>query len=68
MNRKLLEILACPICKAEVDYKKNEKLLIWHKCKVGYHIRNEIPVMTPEEATDYIDGEKTRWFCNYNSR
>ena len=60
MNRKLLEILACPICKAEIDYKKNEKLLICHKCKVGYPIRSGIPVMIPEEATDYIDDEKTK--------
>jgi len=60
MNRKLLEILACPICKAEIDFKKIDKLLVCHKCKVGYPIKNGIPVMIPEEAIEYNDDKKTK--------
>ena len=59
MNKKLLEILACPICKAEIDYKKIEKLLVCYKCKVGYPIKNGIPVMIPEEAIEYNDDKNT---------
>lgn len=60
MNRKLLEILACPICKAKIDYKKIKKLLVCYKCKVGYPIKNGIPVMIPEEAIEYNDYKKTK--------
>lgn len=50
LDDKLLEILACPKCKGDLEYdRKNEKLLC-HKCKLAYRIEDDIPVMLIEEA------------------
>ena len=47
---KLLEILACPACKGDVEYlAKNEKLKCT-ECKRKYPIREGIPIMLIDEA------------------
>lgn len=43
LNSKLLEVLACPLCKAALTSAKNE--LICNKCKLAYPIEDGIPVM-----------------------
>jgi len=48
IDKELLEILACPVCKADVVLKKNK--LQCTKCKRLYPIRNGIPIMLEEEA------------------
>ncbi len=50
MNSKLLEILACPICKGRLTYDKAGQELLCSFDKLAYPIRDEIPVMLPEEA------------------
>ena len=50
MDRKLLEILVCPLCKGELIYKREEKEFICKFDKLAYPIRDEIPVMLEEEA------------------
>ena len=50
LNKKLLEILACPVCKSSVELKGNK--IICHKCKKYYPIRDGIPVMLVDEAKD----------------
>ena len=50
LDKKLLEILACPKCKGELEYQpKEQKLLCW-SCKLGYRIEDDIPVMLIDEA------------------
>jgi uncharacterized protein YbaR (Trm112 family) len=51
MDKKLLEILACPKCKSSIERKDNK--LICRKCKKYYPIKDGIPVMLIEEAKDY---------------
>ncbi|HEY2944418.1 MAG TPA: Trm112 family protein [Vicinamibacteria bacterium] len=48
----LLEILACPVCKTPVVpvHKKGEGLRC-NQCKRVYPVRDDIPIMLPEEAT-----------------
>ena len=48
INKKLLEILACPFCKGDVELKENK--LICKKCGRRYPIRDGIPVMLIDEA------------------
>jgi hypothetical protein len=48
IDSKLLEILACPKCKGELDYK--EERLTCHSCKLSYPIKDGIPVMLIDEA------------------
>lgn len=45
MDRTLLEILACPICKGELVYDQKNNELICRFDRVAYPIINNIPVM-----------------------
>lgn len=50
IDMKLIEILACPACKGDVEYDaKNEKILCT-ECKRKYPVRDGIPVMLIDEA------------------
>lgn len=48
MDNKLLEILACPKCKGDLEFIGNS--LICHKCKLRYRIEDDIPIMLIDEA------------------
>ena len=48
IDPKLLEILACPVCKTEV--KLEGERLVCVACGRRYPIRDGIPVMLVEEA------------------
>lgn len=50
MDNKLLDILACPICKGELHYDKENSELICEKDKLAFPIRDDIPVMLESEA------------------
>jgi len=50
MDKKLLDILACPICKGPLEYKKNDNELVCKADKLAYPIRDDIPVMLEDEA------------------
>ncbi|MFP4306187.1 MAG: Trm112 family protein [Desulfococcaceae bacterium] len=46
----LLEILVCPQCKGDLKLTEAEDGLICEPCGLIYEIRDDIPVMLPEEA------------------
>ena len=46
-----LDILVCPVCKTRVKLLADESGLKCGTCQRIYPIRDEIPVMLPEEAT-----------------
>ncbi len=48
IDKDLLGILACPVCKVSVELK--EEHLVCTKCKRRYPIRDDIPIMLVEEA------------------
>jgi uncharacterized protein len=50
LDTKLLEILACPNCRGEVDYKESEQVIECRNCHYRYPVRDDIPVMLVEEA------------------
>jgi uncharacterized protein YbaR (Trm112 family) len=50
MDKKLLDILVCPVCKGPLVYRKDARELICSPCRLAYPIRDDIPVMLPEEA------------------
>jgi uncharacterized protein YbaR (Trm112 family) len=50
LNKKLLEIIACPKCRGGLDYKKKEQKLFCKKCRLAYKIENGIPIMLAEKA------------------
>ena len=57
MDARLLEILVCPICKANLDYRKADKELVCKPCKLAFPIRDDIPVMLEDEARPLAEGE-----------
>ena len=50
INPKLLEILACPVCKTDVKLTADDKGLKCVQCHRVYPIKEDIPVMLIEEA------------------
>lgn len=57
MDKTLLEILACPVCKSSVLYQKQSQELVCKACRVAYPIRDEIPVMLIDEARELATEE-----------
>jgi uncharacterized protein YbaR (Trm112 family) len=51
IDKELLEILACPKCKGEVQLNEKQDGLICNRCRLMYPIREGIPVMLMDEAT-----------------
>lgn len=52
MNKKLLDILVCPICKGKLVYRKEAGELICKVDRLAFPIRDDIPVMLVEEARE----------------
>lgn len=50
LDRKLLELLVCPVTKTTLEYDAEGQELISRAAKLAYPIRNGIPIMLPEEA------------------
>ena len=50
MDKKLLDILACPVCKGPLVYRQEKGELICKVDRLAYPIRDDIPVMLEEEA------------------
>lgn len=48
IDKELLNILACPACKADVELKENK--LVCKRCKRAYPIKDGIPIMLIEES------------------
>ena len=50
MDPRLLDILACPICKGPLKYHRAEKVLTCRLDRLAFPIRDNVPVMLEEEA------------------
>ena len=50
MDRRLLEILVCPLCKGELIHQKERRELICRADRLAFPIRDDIPVMLVEES------------------
>lgn len=49
-DKKLLDVLACPICKSSLVFSSENKELICKADRIAYAIRDDIPVMLEGEA------------------
>ena len=52
MDKKLLDILVCPLCKGPLVYDKKAGELICPADRLAYPVHNGIPVMLREEARE----------------
>ena len=50
MDKKLLEILVCPVCKGQLRFDKTKAELVCKVDRLAYPIRDDIPVMLEDEA------------------
>jgi uncharacterized protein YbaR (Trm112 family) len=50
MDKNLLEILACPICKGELFFDQSNQELICRFDRMAYPIIDDIPVMLEARA------------------
>ena len=46
----LLEILVCPKCKGDLEYRTQPESLVCHRCRLVYAVEDDIPIMLIEEA------------------
>ncbi len=58
MDQKLLDILACSLCKGQLQYDGEADELICRIDQLAYPIRDRIPVMLPEEARSLKEGDQ----------
>lgn len=62
MNKELLQLLACPRCRGELELKESNGQatgLACASCALLYPIRDDIPVMLVEEALPLASAEKS---------
>ncbi|TXH68684.1 MAG: Trm112 family protein [Thiothrix sp.] len=57
MDRKLLDILVCPVTKGKLVYDKEAQELISKAARLAYPIKNGTPVMLEEEARELTQAE-----------
>ncbi|CAG20768.1 Trm112 family protein [Photobacterium profundum] len=50
MDHRLLEIVACPVCKGKLNYDKEKNELICKFDRLAYPIQDGIPVLIEPEA------------------
>ena len=52
LPKDLLDILACPMCKGDLDYYKVKCILHCAKCRYNYPIKEGIPIMLPPDENE----------------
>jgi len=50
LDKKLLDIMACPLCKSPLRYHNAQQELICKADRLAFPIRDDIPVMLEDEA------------------
>ena len=61
MDKKLLQILVCPVSKAPLQLDTANNELICVASGLAYPIRDDIPVMLESEARQLSNDEKEQW-------
>lgn len=57
MDKKLLDILVCPLCKGPLIYDNKKSELLCKADRLAYPIRDDIPVMLEDEARQMAEEE-----------
>ena len=50
MDARLLEIMACPVCRGTLKYHRESQVLVCRLDRLAYPIRDDVPIMLEEEA------------------
>jgi uncharacterized protein YbaR (Trm112 family) len=57
MDKRLLDLLVCPVTKGPLIYDKLRQELISKSARLAYPIRDDIPIMLEDEARELTDEE-----------
>ncbi len=57
MDARLLDILVCPVCKANLEYRKADEELLCKPCRLAFLVRDGIPIMLADEARPLCSDE-----------
>jgi uncharacterized protein len=57
MDKRLLELLVCPVTKGPLVWKPEQRELWCRASRLAYPVRDEVPVMIEEEARPLTDAE-----------
>ena len=57
MDKKLLELLVCPVTKGPLDFDRERLELVSRSARLAYPVRDGIPVMLEQEARVLSDEE-----------
>lgn len=57
MDKKHIEMMACPECQGKLEFNKTNKELVCENCQLAFPVRDGIPVMLIEEARQ-LAGQK----------
>ncbi len=60
MDKKLLDILVCPVCKSSLVYDKNANELICKADRLAYPVKDDIPVMLEDQARRLAPEEEVK--------
>ncbi|HWA58817.1 MAG TPA: Trm112 family protein [Gemmatimonadales bacterium] len=50
LSPELLNILVCPKCKGDLEYRQEPESLNCHACRLSYRVEDGIPIMLIDEA------------------
>jgi uncharacterized protein YbaR (Trm112 family) len=53
LAKELLDILACPKCKGNLEYDRKNNKLLCHACRLKYAVKDDIPIMLIDEAEKF---------------
>jgi len=56
LKRELLDILCCPKCKSDLDYRAAENTLTCTRCATVYPVRNDIPILLVDPQDPHEPG------------
>ena len=57
IDRRLLEVLVCPLTRGPLVYDRVNNELVSHQARKAYPVRAGVPIMLVDEARDLGGGE-----------
>ena len=60
MDKKLLELLVCPVTKGPLDFDRERGELLSRSARLAYPVRDGIPILLENEARTLSDEELER--------
>ena len=57
IDRRLLEVLVCPLTRGPLVYDRVNNELISHQARKAYPVRAGVPIMLVDEARDLVGDE-----------